>query len=206
MVRKTKAEAQTTRLQLLDAAEQVFLAQGVARTSLQQVAEAAGLTRGAVYWHFKDKADLFTAMMDRVTLPCECSVGQALADGGRAPQAVLQQLAMAPLRAVASDPRVQRVFSIAMHYTEYTAELAPVSERHRQAVGEFIDELAGLLARLPGLAAPQAAALGLFAMIDGLMRQWTLQPDSFDLVAVGEQAVAAHLRGLQAGDGVRPRT
>ena len=64
MARRTKEDALATRDALLDAAERVFGRRGVARTSLAQIAEEAGLTRGAVYWHFKDKADLFTAMMD----------------------------------------------------------------------------------------------------------------------------------------------
>ena len=73
MVRRTKEEALATRHKLLDAAECLFQSQGVSRTSLQDIAVRAGATRGAVYWHFKDKADLFNAMMDRVTLPLEAA-------------------------------------------------------------------------------------------------------------------------------------
>lgn len=67
MARRTKAEAQATRNALIDAAERLFDSQGVSRTSLQDIAQAAGATRGAIYWHFKDKADLFNAMMERAT-------------------------------------------------------------------------------------------------------------------------------------------
>ena len=71
MVRRTKEEALETRNRLLDSAEEMFQSQGVSRTTLQDIALHAGATRGAVYWHFKDKADLFDAMMERVTLPLE---------------------------------------------------------------------------------------------------------------------------------------
>ena len=54
---------------LLDAAEYRFQSQGVSRTSLQAIAQRAGTTRGAVYWHFTDKTDLFNAMIERVSLP-----------------------------------------------------------------------------------------------------------------------------------------
>ncbi|MDP1673909.1 MAG: TetR family transcriptional regulator, partial [Burkholderiales bacterium] len=57
MARRTKDEAVETRNQILDAAEKVFSARGVSRTSLADIAEAASVTRGAIYWHFKDKAD-----------------------------------------------------------------------------------------------------------------------------------------------------
>ena len=71
MARRTKEEAQETRTLILDTAEQVFRDRGVSRTSLAEIAQRAGVTRGAIYWHFQDKADLFTAMCDRATLPLE---------------------------------------------------------------------------------------------------------------------------------------
>ena len=64
MARRTKEDALATRHALLDAAERSFQVHGVARTSLAQIAEAAGLTRGAIYWHLKDKADLAKTLVD----------------------------------------------------------------------------------------------------------------------------------------------
>ena len=71
MARRTKAEADETRTKLLDAAEQVFFEKGVARASLNEIAQRAGATRGAVYWHFKDKVDVFTSMLSRICMPFE---------------------------------------------------------------------------------------------------------------------------------------
>lgn len=58
-MRKTKAEAQKTREQLLQSALDTFYRQGVAKTPLQAIARNAGVTRGALYWHFKNKEELF---------------------------------------------------------------------------------------------------------------------------------------------------
>src|SRR3970040_1334202 len=74
MARRTKEAAQETRNHILDAAEQIFSERGGSRTSLADIASAAGMTRGAIYWHFHDKADLFNAMIARVTLPMEDQV------------------------------------------------------------------------------------------------------------------------------------
>lgn len=71
MVRRTKEEALETRNRILDAAEHVFFEKGVSRSSLADIAQAAGVTRGAIYWHFENKGDLFTAMFDRVILPLD---------------------------------------------------------------------------------------------------------------------------------------
>ena len=54
-----------TRAALLDAAEAVFAEHGFGRTSLEQIAERAGYTRGAVYANFASKDDLFLAVLDR---------------------------------------------------------------------------------------------------------------------------------------------
>ena len=69
MVRRTKEEAEETRRQIIEAARRVFLECGVGSTSLEKIAAAAGVTRGAVYWHFKNKTDLFFAMREDAVLP-----------------------------------------------------------------------------------------------------------------------------------------
>ena len=74
MVRKTKEDALATRDSILDAAEQLFVTQGVSGTTLQHIATAAGVTRGAIYWHFEDKAALFNAMMERAKMPLESAM------------------------------------------------------------------------------------------------------------------------------------
>ena len=76
MARKTKEEALATRAQIIDAARRVFHEEGVNRSTLDKVAKAAGVTRGAVYWHFANKADLFLAV--KQTYTCEFDQLQAL--------------------------------------------------------------------------------------------------------------------------------
>jgi TetR/AcrR family acrAB operon transcriptional repressor len=202
MARKTKAEAEETRQQILDAAEQVFGCQGVARTSLQEIAQAAGLTRGAVYWHFENKAALFQAMMDRVIMPCEGAITELEMAPEQNTLALLSDLALSPLHELASKPQVQRVFTIAMHLTEYTGELASQLDQHRQGIQRYIGQLETLLARAQAkqqLAAhiqARAAALGLFSLVDGLMYHWTLAPDSFDLMDVGGRTISTFISGL----------
>lgn len=96
MARRTKKDALLTRSALLDAAECLFQERGVSRTSLADIARAAGVTRGAVYWHFKDKADLFGAMLERVTLPLEADMGRLLAAEGDLLQAWCGAFAQRP--------------------------------------------------------------------------------------------------------------
>lgn len=209
MVRRTKEEALATRHKLLDAAEHLFQAQGVSRTSLQDIARRAGATRGAVYWHFKDKADLFNAMMERVTLPLEQSFHGQLGqeglegqEGHNDPLARIRSGVGEALLRFASDPQTRRVFEVATQKVEYVGELQAVRLRHLKSRSDFLAQVErGFLAaaqhhavKLPVPAA--AAAQGLHAIIDGLIQNWLLESAHFDLVPIGRDVVAVYLRGL----------
>lgn len=203
MARRTKEDAETTRSKLLDAAELVFYEKGVSRASLGDIARAAGATRGAVYWHFKDKIDLFHAMMDRVTLPLE---GVYLHPQGSDPRDALQRIRAAiwdVLYVVAHDAQVRRVFEIAMYKVEYVEEFAALRERHVGAVQRFCSKLGADLTLAAqhqnvALCMPVAmAAVGLWALFDGILQCWLLQDsDGHDALVLGRQAVDAYLRGL----------
>jgi TetR/AcrR family transcriptional regulator, acrAB operon repressor len=204
MVRKTKEEAQETRHRILDAAEQVFQAQGVARTSLAQIAAAAGVTRGAIYWHFADKADLFDAMMQRVIAPTEAGcLDPALLEADD-PLAALRELALDFLMQVARDPQHQRVFEIAIHKSEYVGEMADARDRHLDCARRHrvMLEAAMRRAQEKGVVAARhnthSAAEGLIALIDGLLLNWTLDHDLFPLADYAEPIVDTYLAGLKA--------
>ena len=102
----------------------------MSQTSLQQIAHQAGATRGAIYWHFKDKAALFNAMMDRVTLPLEAEAAKASAGSGAEPMDEVEHQMVEALKLMTSDMQVRRVFDIATHKVEYTHDMESVQQRH----------------------------------------------------------------------------
>lgn len=126
MVRKTREETLATRNALLDAALQVFRERGVAHTRLIDVAGRAGVTRGAIYWHFRDKAELFAAVCERGTLPVEALLAEASRTVQRDPLATVKQLALMALKQLAAHPDTQAMFDVIFHKCEFTDELAPV--------------------------------------------------------------------------------
>ncbi len=65
MARKKKEEAQQTRQQLIEAAIGQFATRGVANTTLTDIADAANVTRGAIYWHFTSKSEIFNAIWEQ---------------------------------------------------------------------------------------------------------------------------------------------
>ncbi len=202
MVRRTKEDALITRDLILDAAERVFLRRDVARTALQEIAEEANLTRGAIYWHFQNKADVFDAMLQRVTLPMVTrlkSQPQAESDN---PLGHLRQIIAQAFHQTVHDLQVRRVFEIASYRVEYGDDLQAVRDRHiAERADRMLDlskhlALAQTLGQLPAQMHAQHAAVGLHALLDGLMANWLLQPEAFDLEVVGLQALNAYLAGL----------
>lgn len=200
MARRTKEEAQATREALLDAAERVFQQRGVSRAALSDIAQAAGVTRGALYWHFKDKAAVFNAMMDRVTLPLDVELEGLLAAGGDPMERLCQHLRHA-LHQIVHDARTRRVLRIAMQKVEHTDELGPVIDRHIQVHrlnAERERQVFERAAALRGTALPAPAdqlAHGFYAMVHGLIYSWLLD-EGFDLEATAAVSVQAFLRGI----------
>ena len=203
MARRTKEEAQATRERLLDSAESLFREHGVTRTSLAEVATAAGMTRGAVYWHFKDKADLFRAMCDRATLPLETQFEHASADIAVDPLGVLRELSIGALRALADDPRAQKVFEIVFHKSELVDELAGLATSHRQercaCLVQIEDIVRGAAAagQLPDDIDAALATQGLHALMVGIMHEWVLDPSAYDLGKAAPGLIDMFLAGLK---------
>lgn len=70
-MRRTKEQAALTREAILDAALQVFLHKGFAASTLEDIAKAAKVTRGALYWHFEGKLDIYEQLYRRESKPNE---------------------------------------------------------------------------------------------------------------------------------------
>ena len=204
MARRTKEEAAATRDSILDAAEILFAKQGVSRTTLQHIASAAGVTRGAIYWHFLDKGALFNAMMDRGKFPIEEAMQVLEQREQTDPLQCLRDEMMTVLRIVAEDEKARRVFEIATLKTEFVDEVDSVRARRRESIGMWQEKMEGHLkqAKEKGMLRPEAgtreSAMGGWIIIDGLIRNWIFEPASFDLLAVGGHVVDTYLAGLRA--------
>jgi len=204
MVRRTRADALATRETIVDAAEKVFHERGVAHASLEEIAQAAGCTRGAIYWHFKDKAELFDAMMERVVLPAEEMLERASRAGATDPLAILRLATIEVLQRTARDAHLQRVFDIAYHKCEYVGDAAGVRDRHIASQQECMGTIeAGFRACveqgfLPPSVSPKEAAIGALSLVSGLIANWVLDPKSFSLARHAESLVDTYFRGLKS--------
>jgi TetR/AcrR family acrAB operon transcriptional repressor len=204
MARRTKAAAAATREALLDAAEVVFRDKGVAHASLAEIAAAAKVTRGAIYWHFNDKAELFKALCERVKLPMESMLAVAGGVAQADPLGKLRELSVSMLEQLASDPRTQAVFDVVFHKCEFAAETATVDERRASADDACLRNVERLLKQavarrqLPNDTDTRLAALSLNAFVVGVMHQWVQRPAAYDLHRAAPQLIDLVLAGLRA--------
>jgi TetR/AcrR family acrAB operon transcriptional repressor len=209
MVRCTKEEAQETRNRILDAAENVFHSKGVVQTSLADVAKAAEVTRGAIYWHFKNKTDLFEAMCDRVRLPMEAML-EANADLRESdPLGQLRSIAIFVLQHTATDPHSRRVRDIIFHKCEFVDVTDPISMRRQQCHSESRGHIerdlknAQSKGQLPADLDIPLAAVVFHSAIGGTLSNWLFAPESFDLAADAERLVDAWLDMLRNAPSLR---
>lgn len=142
MVRKTREEALETRQRILDAAEHVFQERGVSHTSLAEIATAAGVTRGAIYWHFKDKAELFFAMREDVFAPMvERTDSLLFSEVYDNPLDAIEASLQEFFRVLDDCPVVREVFEIMISRCEYVDEFAAVQEEAGRPAYEFLEKM-----------------------------------------------------------------
>ena len=131
--RRTQAErSEATREAILTTARRLFAAPGVAATSIEQVLEGAGLTRGALYHHFSSKTDVFLAVFDAV----EADITAGLAKAARLHDAPWDRLVAGTRAFLQSclDPEVRRIVLLDAHAVLTPDQVQAVKASHSQAL------------------------------------------------------------------------
>lgn len=204
MARKTKQDALQTRELILDAAQNLFREQGVSRTSLQQIAQAADVTRGAIYWHFSDKLALFQALLDRAALPCDEILLDVKLQNDISPLEKIVLIISELARLISDNEQIRCVFDIVSHKIELVGEFAVMHECYTSHLNRVITafEQLFLLANESGEIhlTPQqihSAARGVNALADGLFHAWLHAPSEFNLHDIMVGNVQVYLQGLK---------
>lgn len=123
MARKTKEEALATREKILDSAIDIFFENGVSASSLNDIAMHAGVTRGAVYWHFKNKRDIFNALNERLFKTFLDVVTPRLTDVHEDPLQQLCDLQIDLMRNVHTNPALKRIITVLLLKCDYSGDM-----------------------------------------------------------------------------------
>jgi TetR/AcrR family transcriptional regulator, acrAB operon repressor len=204
IMRRTKEEAAITRQNILKAALELFSEKGYATTTLAEIAQSADVTRGAIYWHFKDKADLFNSLASEVSLRREVVIQQAIAHGGTFTQTfhrILTQL----LRDVEEHPDVQAVMKLSLFQSAGLPELEESHALRLEANRAMINNMATFLQQGIESGAvraeidPHDAARTALALHQGLAMLWLYDPTAFSLAKRASALADLYIQGIAAG-------
>jgi len=203
MARRTKQEAEETRQQIIEAAEQCFHQKGIARTTLGDVAQTAGVTRGAIYWHFTDKSELLDVLLQRMTLPLD-EIAEATRNTAEPdPLGRMRELLVQIFRRVELDASSRRMHEIMFHRCELTEAQNDTNQRLLQLYNTHSEhtELALRNAcakgQLPASLHLPTATLALKGFIVGVIHQWLLMPERSSLAESAEALADTALAMLQ---------
>lgn len=178
MVRKTKAETEKTRLGILNAALDVIYEKGYSGTNLNDIAAKLGVTRGAVYWHFKNKEDLFWSLIKEI----EEEFDELVEKRARSVQTLdsLQAFFVYIAELYVADDRMFKYMTVLSIKIEWNEELKRVVKFLRKQSSElekfclYVLKKAEKNGELCADLDKQLAAKSLVALMDGCM--FTLVP------------------------------
>ncbi|RKR53124.1 TetR family transcriptional regulator [Yokenella regensburgei] len=203
MARKTKQQALETRQHILDVALRLFSQQGVSSTSLAEIAKSAGVTRGAIYWHFKNKSDLFSEIWELSESSISDLETEYRAKFPGDPLSVLREILVYILEATVIEERRRLMTEIIYHKCEFVGEMAVVQEAQRSLCLQSYDRIEQVLLdcmkakQLPADLLTRRAAVLMRAWVSGLMENWLFAPQSFDLQHEARAYVAIMLEMYQ---------
>lgn len=187
MARRTRREAEATRESLLDAAEDCFREQGLFRTSLEAIATRAGVTRGAVYWHFKNKDEVLEAVINRVSVPFFHGLERVSRADGNTPLRDLRRMLCQSFADLVHNERVRSAIEVIELRSEVAVEDDAISRLRTTGMRETRARIAAAFRRAQALdqlregQVPEQCARFLHVIIAGAVRMYLLDPANFDL-------------------------
>ena len=176
MARKTQQETQKTYRQLIDSALTLFQQQGVANTSMEQIARNARMTRGAVYWHFENKQAIIQALWEVYVFPLIRQFRDELKTlDSRYPAKDFREILLHTFDKLLMNRESAlsvRILLRSVEFCEQQTQLQRVSSAVRSDIHEALVDAIGLLRRTGQLSSDlpiEILAAGLMSYLHGLL-------------------------------------
>lgn len=194
-MRRTKADAQKTYDAILDAAIDQFSQRGVANTSLEDIAESANVTRGAIYWHFKNKGEIFDSIHERFYQPLAALLLEDIENGDNNPLQQLHDICVKLLLNFAGDPQKRQAAGLFMLGFHYGGELEQYREKHQKKKEDSLKVFSRYFAQakqdgnLPDSASPDILTLSIRCYMKGILTEYLNDIEGFDIENNAEKLI-----------------
>lgn len=201
MARKTKEDAELTRKRIICAAREVFLVRGVSRTTMEHIAAQAGVTRGAVYWHFDNKIDLFNAMREQVFLPLIDRMDDTLLiEGSEDPLAQIEDFLCGTIQVLNDSVETRQIYEIMMIKCEYVDEFATVLQQILSNCSgiagklQLVYERAKAQGQLHAIHDPVQLTMDTHLFFIGLLHMWVKDTEGNQFRHQAIELIKTHMR------------
>ena len=201
-MRRTKEEAEITRKLLLKTALAVFSRKGYSAATLQEIASEAGVTRGAIYWHFGSKAELYNTLIRVYADRGNQIVQEAALEGGTLVE-ILRRVFIRQLEIIEEDREMRAMVELYLYKTGPAPELEEGRQQRIESSQALIEMLAGIMQQgiESGILRPGADARNMarayLALQNGLIQLWISSPRGYSLAANAHSFADILLKGIQ---------
>lgn len=199
-MRRTKEDAARTRASIMDAALTCFERHGIAASTLDQIAAEAGVSKGAIYWHFKGKLEIFAAIREEVTLPMLDRADTSLLHGGESPALDrIEAYLLDVIDSLKTDRRKRRTLAVMHFRCEWVGGMAPglaALRRNTQRLARAFEaayEEARDKRQLAAAIVPGVAAAETLMVLNGLVRLGLLDPSAKGVAHGAPEIIRAHI-------------
>ena len=184
--------APARREQILDVAVEVFARNGFHGASMNDVAEAAGVTKPVLYQHFDSKQDLYMALLEEVGNRLLSAITKATA-GVANGRLQTEQGFLAYFQWVSDDHD-----AFLLLFGSRASRDEESTEAIRRITADAADAIAPLIAANIGADHRRTLAHGLVGLAEGVSRRLVEQGQSFDPLVLGQQVADLAWAGLRA--------
>lgn len=200
-MKRKKEDAEVTYSRILDAGAKIFCRDGYAASRLEDIAEEAGVTRGAVYWHFENKADLLLKLINsRMILISAVIEEQLNSDAGALTR--LRSILISILKSIEENHRLREIIDILIFKVEVVPEIEYQMVEKKKANRNRIDLFEKLIkeaqknGEIRQDSDSRLIACGINSFLDGIMMQWLMDPSLFSLSTDTEKMVDIYFEGI----------
>lgn len=195
-----REDVSDTRQRILEAAARVFARKGYAGASLDEIAADAGMTKGAIYWHFRNKQDLFFALVDkkfqRDTAPLVAAVTTVF--NGKDSLTGFKELMRGVFERIQQDPDWVLLYLEVMGQArdpELLPRLAVFQEQALAMLENLIRQLQ-LSGRYDTTCSPRDMALLFHVIVDGVVLANLINPGRMDVPALSDSFMTMLWQGV----------
>ena len=178
-MRRSKEDAEKTRQKVIEAALKLFSRHGYSQTTLAMIAAETGYSRGPIYWHFKNKDELFQAILGYSQTPLQQMVAKAASEVD--PRRAIDDFVAEWFRLLIEDRAYRQSFEILLNKTELTEVMAKTIRRERQLSQTIVSTLGRRVAEVKINADAETEGLLCYTFLMGITQSWLFSPKLFSL-------------------------